>query len=83
VALEAHLKRYLVNYWCHNSAAELLDGVGGRVAAVPSCQEVKEAWLLVALGVGYCLVRQQHPAKVPAKLPLAVPPPMLEPKVQS
>jgi len=63
------LKRYLVNYWCQNSVAELLDGEGDQVAAVPSCQEVREAWLLEALGVGYCHVRQQNPVKVPAKLP--------------
>jgi len=82
--LEAHLKRYLVNYWCHNSVAELLDGEGDQVAVVPTSQEVREAGPLEVLGVGYCLEAHQNPVRVPETLLLAVPPqPMMEPWVKS
>jgi hypothetical protein len=69
VVLEAHLKRYLVNYWCHNSAAELLGDVVGLAASVPTYQEVREALNLAAREEGvYFLERQLLPVKVSARL---------------
>jgi len=65
------LKRYLVNYWCHNSAAELLGDVVGLAASVPTYQEVREALNLAAREEGvYFLVplRQLLPVKVPERL---------------
>ena len=62
-----------------------MGGVGGLEASVPTCQEVKEAWLQAEVhpGEGYCLVQQLHQAKVPERLLLVVPLPLQEQKVQS
>lgn len=65
------MKRYLVNCWCHNSAAELLGDVVGLAASVPTYQEVREALNLAAREEGvYFLVplRQLLPVKVPVRL---------------
>ena len=61
-----------------------MGGVVGLEASVPTCREVKEAWLLAEVpGEGYCLVQQLHQAKVPERLLLVVPLPLQEQKVQS